>query len=81
MYIFVGFIIYCAGMTVGFVIRGWILSKADYDGIINVEKNDGKIVYTLEFKDDPDKIQYMKEVIFKIKTSDESSESQMKHRV
>ena len=74
MYIFVGFIIYCAGMAVGFVIRGWIMSKAGYDGIINVDKENGKIVYTLEFKDDPDNIQYMKEVIFKIKTSDESSD-------
>lgn len=38
-----------------------------YDGIISVTRDGRKILYSLELNDDPEKLEHMREVLFKVK--------------
>lgn len=61
----------------GFVLAWAILfsigRKRIYSGIIRVIPSEGKLIYSLELQKDPITLQEMREVTFKVETSDESS--------
>lgn len=61
-------LVFFLGVGVGFVTRMFVFLKRDYDGNILIQKDEDKIVYTLELTDDPEKIQYRNELIFKVQT-------------
>lgn len=71
MEIVIGFLIFFFGAFCGFLLHLW-LSKTTHVGIIRVEKNEGKTVYSLELDDSPEKLESKNQVSFKIVTSDVS---------
>lgn len=68
-YILVG----ALGFLIGWGILFYIGKKKQHSGIIRVIPEEGKLIYSLELQEDPIILQDMKEVIFKVETSDESS--------
>jgi hypothetical protein len=66
------------GMFIGSVLTFLILlysSKVrSYSGTIKVIRQENKLVYSLELDEDPEELEHMNEVIFKVDTSDESSD-------
>lgn len=60
-------LIFCAGASVGFVIKSWMAHRFENSaGIIYVEKNEETMRYTLELTEDPETLQFKKRVIFRI---------------
>jgi hypothetical protein len=58
-------------MFFGFVLKVWLNSRASYNGVINVTRTDDKLIYSLELDDDPENLEFMDEVTFRVKkTSD-----------
>jgi hypothetical protein len=65
------------GIIIGFLIKMWLDVKfRHYSGTIVVSTNDleEKTLYSLELEDYPETLKFEKEVVFKIETSDESSD-------
>ncbi len=63
-------IAFAAG-TAGFLVRGWFSHKIkNYSGTISVNKDEDKIVYSLELYGDPEELQFKNEVVFKVNASD-----------
>lgn len=61
------------GTVIGFFVCLWYGKKLDYNGTIKVIPDEDKLIYSLELHDDPAVLQDMSEVIFKVETSDQSS--------
>jgi hypothetical protein len=62
----------CIGVILGVIIH-ILLSRVQYGGTVVVEKHDdGRIVYTLEIDDDPEQLQYKKELLLRITPEDKS---------
>ncbi len=47
----------------------WLFKNKKYSGTIFVSKNEDKIVYSLELENDPEQLQFEKEVTFKVESS------------
>lgn len=62
-----------SAMLLMWVILFSIGRKKTYSGTIKVIPSEGKLIYSLELEEDPIVLQNMREVIFKVETSDESS--------
>jgi hypothetical protein len=63
--------IFYAGVFTGYVIRTLVQSRfRDYTGTIVVSKRDHKTVYSLILDDYPERIQFEREVVFKVEASD-----------
>jgi hypothetical protein len=76
MYILVGLVCTWIGIMIGFLLHAWLSNRfRDYSGIIHVEKDQltEKTVYSLELADYPEKLEFQKVVVFKVDTSDRSS--------
>lgn len=57
---------------IGFFVGIFIVKLFLKDGVLVVKKEDGKIIYSLELADNPEKLQYKKSVRFKVvKPNDE----------
>jgi hypothetical protein len=68
------FLVFDIGIVIGFMIRFLLVKHlSDYDGVIQVSKVEGKLVYLLELTEDPEALQYRNEVIFKIMQVEEDS--------
>jgi len=57
------------GALVGVSTRSYNKSDSKYDGTMDVEENDGKKKFLLNFDGDPNDLDQKKEVIFKINTA------------
>lgn len=69
-------IVFWSGITIGFILKGWIDYKfQDYSGTIIVDRDDlrEKTVYSLVLDEYPEKLEFKKVVIFKVDTSEQSS--------
>jgi len=67
------------GFSIGFFICLMLRKIYSYSGIMKIIREDDKIVYSLELHEDPVMLEYKNEVVFKIETSDKSSnQSQVK---
>jgi hypothetical protein len=65
------------GFTIGFIIKGWLdYVFQDYSGTIVVNRDDlsEKTVYSLILDEYPEKLEFKKVVIFKVDTSEQSSD-------
>ncbi len=69
--IVLGIIIFNVGILTGYFFRMYILHHSDYDGVVMIEKDMDKILYSLELFVDPEEIQYKNELILKVKPLDE----------
>jgi hypothetical protein len=69
-------LIFWAGIITGYVARGWIAHRfMNYSGTIVVDTDDltDKTVYSLVLDDYPEKLEFKKEVVFKIDKHRQSS--------
>lgn len=65
-----GFVlIFYVGMICGFFLNHW-LGTREYDGVIHVEKTPEKTIYSLEIDDEPEAIELMNKVTFKVELSE-----------
>jgi hypothetical protein len=69
-YILVGVL----GIFVGFAFLFFVGKYRGYSGVIKVIPEEGRLIYSLELHEDPIMLQHMREVVFKVETSDESSD-------
>jgi hypothetical protein len=68
--------IFSSGVLVGYLGRVWITHKfTDYSGTIIVDTDDLRetTVYSLVLEDYPEKLEFKKEVVFRVDTSGKSS--------
>ena len=61
------------GATIGFIICTMLRKMHSYAGVMKIIREDDKLVYSLELHEDPIMLEHVSEVIFKVETSDESS--------
>lgn len=77
MDILITVLLYILAASLGFVLAFSILmiigKKRSYSGTIKVIPSEGKLIYSLELDEDPVILQDMREVVFKVETSEESS--------
>lgn len=64
------FLFLSGGSIIGMFLGIWLTRIKIYGGSIIVKNEEEKIVYTLVLRDDPEQLQYMDKVIFKIIKSD-----------
>jgi len=62
----IGVFFFYLGGALGFFLKYFLDKHADFTGVIWTVKDDDKIVYSLELYDDPELIQNMNEVVFKV---------------
>lgn len=65
----VSFLLLWLGFIAGFLVKSWLVNRfRDYSGTIVVDKDrlTEKTVYSLVLDDYPEKLEFKKEVIFKI---------------
>jgi hypothetical protein len=70
-------IVFGAGLCIGMFLRGWIFYKRQgYSGtiVVNKDRLSEKTVYSLILDEYPDKLEFKKVVIFKVDSSDQSSD-------
>lgn len=58
----------------GYVVSNIMRKTKSYSGTIKIIPNEDKLIYSLELNENPVMLQYMNEVIFKVDTSEESSD-------
>lgn len=74
MYILIGIIIgLFIGILIGLIIGINLDMLKSYSGTMKIIREDNKLVYSLELHDDPMMLEHVSEVIFKVETSDQSS--------
>lgn len=56
------------GMCIGYALRHWLSAMQTYSGILRVIKGEGKTIYSLELKEDPELLAFKPEVVFKVVT-------------
>lgn len=66
------FLIFWGGLIGGFILRYWLVKEKSYGGIIHVNKESGKTTYLLEFMGDLDNLQFEKQILFQVDSSDAS---------
>jgi hypothetical protein len=49
-------------------------TSSNPSGVMKVIKEEDRVLYSLELHEDPSLLEHMSEVIFKVETSDESSD-------
>ncbi len=76
MTVFYGIIIWWSGCLTVFLVKAWLNGRfRDYSGTIVVGTDElrEKTVYSLVLDDYPEKLEFKKEVVFKVDTSAKSS--------
>jgi len=59
------------GILIGYGARVWMVHRfTDYTGTIHVSKNEEKTVYSLILDEYPEKLEFKKEVVFRVDASD-----------
>ena len=68
--------IFWLGVFVGIFIHSWFISRFRYSGtlIVSTDRARAKTVYSLVLDEYPEKLQFEKAVMFKVDTSDQSSD-------
>jgi len=71
MAIIIYVVIFYFGLMAGFILRGYVSARfRDYTGTIVVTKKEEKTVYSLILDDYPDKIEFQKQVVFRVEPSE-----------
>ena len=71
--IFGAVIILCVGAVFGFIICSAFKRQSTYSGVMKIIKEEDRVLYSLELLDSPELLLLMDEILFKVETSDESS--------
>jgi hypothetical protein len=77
MEILIWIVVFWAGATLGFILKGWLdYAFRDYSGTLVVNRDDlsHKVVYTLVLDEYPEKLEFKRVVILKVDTSEQSSD-------
>jgi ABC-type lipoprotein release transport system permease subunit len=72
--VMIGLFIGLIGSVIGIIIGLTLRKTAEYVGVMKVIREDDRVLYSLELKEDPTILESMNEVIFKVESSDESSD-------
>lgn len=70
--ILIYFLILNIGFVIGFLLKALLFRMDRYSGNIFIFKNEEKTMYSLELDEDPENLALKKEVLFRIKTSEEN---------
>lgn len=60
--------------SLGFILGSLFKNIKNYSGTIKVTREENRVLYSLELDEDPSMLEFMPEVVFKVETSDESSD-------
>jgi hypothetical protein len=77
MEVLIWIVVFWAGATLGFLLKGWMDWKfRDYSGTLVVNKDElsHKVVYSLVLDEYPEKLEFKRVIILKVDTSEESSD-------
>lgn len=78
MNIFLTVISYILVASLGFILAWiflfFIMKSRNYSGTMRVIRDEDKVLYSLELEEDPVMLEHRNEVIFKVQTSDQSSD-------
>jgi hypothetical protein len=67
------FLVFYLGLFLGFFLRAWLASRfKHYTGTMLVTHDEEKTVYTLVLDEYPEKLEFKKEVVFKVDAPRES---------
>jgi hypothetical protein len=70
MAIIIYIVIFYFGLMAGYILRSYVSKRfLDYTGTIVVTKKEEKTVYTLVLDDYPEKIEFQKQVVFRVEPS------------
>jgi hypothetical protein len=68
-------LIFWFGMLVGFLLKSFLMLRfMEYSGVMLINKEEGKILYSLILEDYPDKLEFKKHILFRVVASEESSD-------
>lgn len=71
--IFGAIIIFSIGVVLGFILCSILRRRSGYAGVLKVIKEGNGVLYSLELQDDPESLELEDEIVFKVETSDPSS--------
>lgn len=75
MNVFLMVISYILVFILGFIVSFLYIKKIkDYSGTMKVIRDEDKVLYSLELHEDPIMLEQKREVVFKVDTSDQSSD-------
>lgn len=75
MHIFLIIISYILVFNLGVLVYSLFIARTkDYSGTMKVIRDENKILYSLELHEDPIMLEQKSEVVFKVDTSDQSSD-------
>lgn len=67
------FLVFYIGLFLGFFLRSWMGRRfKDYSGTMLITHKEEKTMYSLVLDDYPEKLEFKKEVVFKVDASKES---------
>lgn len=64
--IFSYILVFYFGIIIGFFFRRWLDNRTADSGVIVVTHDEGKLLYSIELNDNPEELQYMEQVKFKV---------------
>lgn len=67
------FVIFGFGTVLGFILCTLFRRSSSYVGVMRIIREDEKLVYSLEMYEDPIMLEHVNEIVFKVETSNESS--------
>jgi len=70
MEILIYVLIFLWGLFVGFLLKRWLVRRASYSGTIFVTHENEKTLYSLELAEYPEKLEFKKQVVFKVDASE-----------
>jgi hypothetical protein len=62
------------GCMLAWIFLYFIMKSRNYSGTMKVIRDEDKVLYSLELEEDPIMLEHRNEVIFKVQTSDQSSD-------
>lgn len=71
--IFGTIVIFGIGVIFGFMLCSILRRRSGYSGVLKVIKEENGVLYSLELQDDPKLLELEDEIVFKVETSDQSS--------
>lgn len=75
MHLFLIIISYILVFYLGFMTYFLVMKKLKgYSGTMKIIRDENKVIYSLELHEDPSMLEYKSEVVFKVDTSDQSSD-------
>jgi hypothetical protein len=66
-------LVFYSGLILGFLLKTLLMHRfKKYSGTMLITKGEGKTVYSLVLDDYPEKLEFRKQILFKVEASEES---------